>query len=126
MISPKVPKLAVIPPKVGSVSKLIYKIPASSSLPAAHEVFAICIKERALSCILAPPEDVTASIGILSSRAFSIILVTFSPTTLPIEPPINSKSITAIASLCPFIEATPVTTASSKPVFVWAFFNLSA
>ena len=62
-------------------------------------VFAICIRLSALSCILAPPEDVIASIGSLSSSAFSIILVTFSPTTLPIEPPIKSKSITAAAIL---------------------------
>ena len=117
MISPKVPKLAVIPPKVGSVSKLIYNIPASSSFPQAQEVFAICIRDKALSCILAPPDDVTASIGTFNSRAFSIIRVTFSPTTLPIEPPINSKSITAIAILCPQISPIPVITASFNPVF---------
>ena len=124
MISPIVPKLAVTPPNVGSVIKFIYKRPASSNLAQAHDVLAICIRLKALSCILAPPDDVTARTGSLNSIAFSIILVTFSPTTLPIEPPIKSKSITAVAILCPSIVPMPVTTASSSPVFSWALFNL--
>ena len=111
------PKLAVIPPNVGSVKRLIYKRPSSSSFETAQDVLAICIKLNALSCILAPPDEVIASTGKRSSIAFSIMRVTFSPTTLPIEPPIKSKSITAVANLFPLIVAIPVITASFKPVF---------
>ena len=117
IISPSIPKLAVTPPKVGSVKRFIYNSFSSSSFETAHDVLAICIKLKALSCILAPPDEVIARTGSLSSIAFSIILVTFSPTTLPIEPPIKSKSITATATLFPSISATPVITASLRPVF---------
>ncbi len=124
-MSPKVPKLAVTPPKVGSVIKLIYNKPASSNLAQAQEVLAICIKLNALSCILAPPDEVIARTGSFNSIAFSMIRVTFSPTTLPIEPPIKSKSMTAVATLCPSIVAIPVTTASSMLFFACAAANLS-
>ena len=77
IISPSIPKLAVTPPNVGSVNRLIYNKPSSSSRDTAQEVFAICIKLKALSCILAPPDDVIAKTGSRCSIAFSIILVSF-------------------------------------------------
>ena len=43
----------------------------------------------------APPELVTATIGIPASAAESQARENFSPTTLPIEPPMKAKSMTA-------------------------------
>ena len=46
----------------------------------------------------APPELVTASSGTDRSSAESHARENFSPTALPIEPPMNAKSITASSS----------------------------
>ena len=48
---------------------------------------------KLLSCIRAPPDAHTIIRGKSLSVAYSINRVIFSPTTDPILPPINSKSI---------------------------------
>ena len=72
------------------------------------------------SCIRAPPEALTTMSGTRAARACSAARVTFSPTTAPIEPPMNPKSMTQIATGMPPIVAVPHTAASRMPVAVWA------
>ncbi len=62
--------------------------------PKALDVFAICISESTPSIIRAPPEAETIIKGFFSSRARSATRAIFSPTTEPIEPPMNPKSMT--------------------------------
>ena len=57
------------------------------------------------SCIRAPPDAETTMSGIRSARASSAARVTFSPTTAPIEPPMNPKSMTQIATGWPSMRA---------------------
>jgi glutamate mutase epsilon subunit len=64
-------------------------------------------------------------IGIFSSIALSIARAIFSPTTEPIEPPINAKSITAMDTFKPLILPTAVLTASVKPLLVLEAFTRS-
>ena len=64
----------------------------------------------------APPDDATEISGIDSSSARSTARANFSPTTEPIEPPMNWNSIVASAQRCPSISALPTTIASSRPV----------
>ena len=54
--------------------------------------------------------------GIRSSSAASAARATFSPTTAPIEPPMNAKSMTTIATGVPSIRPVPHTAASRSPV----------
>ena len=68
----------------------------------------------------APPELVTAMSGISASAAASDARENFSPTTLPIEPPMNAKSMTASSHRRPSIAARPITIASASPVFISA------
>ncbi len=70
----------------------------------------------------APPEADTMISGIRSSSARRPTRTIFSPTTEPIEPPMNLKSITARAMGSPSRVPVPVRTASSRP----AFFRLAA
>ena len=53
----------------------------------------------------APPELVTLTSGISASAAESQARENFSPTTLPIEPPMNAKSMTASSQWRPSIAA---------------------
>ena len=63
----------------------------------------------------------TASMGgIRSARASSAARVTFSPTTAPIEPPMNPKSMTQIDTGRPSTRPIPRTAASRRPVASWA------
>ena len=55
LISPNIPKLAEIPPKVGSVNKEMNGNLASLNWDNLPLVFANCIKLKALSIIRAPP-----------------------------------------------------------------------
>ena len=77
------------PPVVGSVRMLTKGIPASCSSARAAETLAICMSERIPSCILAPPVAEMMTRGRSSEWARSMSLATFSPTTDPIEPPMN-------------------------------------
>ena len=117
MKSPSIAKLAVTPPVVGSVSRLMNSPPASSSRPSAALVLAICISDSVDSCMRAPPELLTISTGSFSSAPASIVRVIFSPTTLPIDPPMNLGSITAIMIGRPLMNPLPQITASRLPVF---------
>ena len=78
-------------------------------------VFAICINEISPSCILAPPEVVKETKGIFSSDAVSAARVTFSPTTLPMLPPMKSKSMTEIITSIPAICGTRVSALPARP-----------
>ncbi|MPM49920.1 hypothetical protein SDC9_96654 [bioreactor metagenome] len=124
MISPCIAKLAVTPPVVGSVRTVMYNSPALLWLETATLTFAICIKDMMPSCILAPPEAVKTMIGSFSTVARSNASVSFSPTTFPMLAMIKFESITHKATLCLLMNAAPVTTASSSPVFSLAIFNL--
>ena len=65
----------------------------------------------------APPEAVTETSGTSRAAPRSRRRATnFSPTTLPIEPPMNAKSITASWQGCRSIVALPITIASPSPV----------
>ena len=121
--SPKLAKLAVTPPVVGSVKTDIYSSPASLCFAKAADVFAICISEIIPSCILAPPDTQKIISGIRFSIDVSIVSVILSPTQLPILPIMKFPSIIAIATSFPFIFPGPHLTASS--IFVFCF-NISA
>ena len=58
-------------------------------------VFAICMSASTFSCMRAPPEAATETSGMPRSAATSLARVKISPTTLPIEPPMNAKSMRA-------------------------------
>ena len=64
----------------------------------------------------APPEAETDTTGRPSSAETSHARANFSPTTLPIEPPMNEKSITASRQGIDSIVAPPVISASPSPV----------
>ena len=59
----------------------------------------------------------TETSGTPRAIALSHARENFSPTALPIEPPMNAKSITASSSACSSIVAWPTTIASPSPVF---------
>ena len=114
--SPRLAKLASTPAVVGCVMTLMKPQRASRRSSIAHTVFGSCISERMPSCMRAPPEAVTVTRGTLRSTALSHARESFSPTTLPIEPPMNAKSITASSQACSSIAACPITIASPRPV----------
>ena len=64
----------------------------------------------------APPEAETETSGTPRSAAASQARANFSPTTLPIEPPMNAKSITASWQGSVSISPAPVIIASPRPV----------
>ena len=94
--------------------------PAARSRSSAATVFASCMSASVPSCIRAPPDADTTISGRRLARAYSAARVTFSPTTAPIEPPMNPKSITQIATGRPSIVPVPQTAASFIPVASWA------
>ena len=119
-MSPSDANDARTPPVVGSVSTLMNGMAASSRRATAATVFASCMSAIVPSCMRAPPDADTITSGLRSAYARSAVRVSFSPTTLPIEPPMNSKSITASATGIPAICASPVRTASLWPLFACA------
>ena len=64
----------------------------------------------------APPAAETDTSGTPASPALSQARTNFSPTTLPIEPPMKEKSMTASWHGCSSIAARPITIASPSPV----------
>ena len=92
--SPSIAKLAVTPPVVGSVINEMYGIFASSIRASPEDTFANCISEAIPSIIRAPPEAETIINGTFLSSARSTARAMVSPTTAPIDPPINPYSIT--------------------------------
>ncbi len=85
-------KLAATPPVVGFSSTEMYGSPASRSRPSAAEVFAICMSDSTPSCMRAPPDAEQMIAVRRRASARSNTRVIFSPTTEPIEPPMNSKT----------------------------------
>ncbi len=79
------------------------------------EVLAICMSEMMPSCMRAPPELQTATSGSRSVAAASAARQSFSPTTLPMLPPMKPKSMTASMHGTPSMAASPVTIASVRP-----------
>ncbi len=66
----------------------------------------------------APPEALITIAGICSASAVSKHRASFSPTTLPMLPPMNRKSKMPIATRWPSIVPMPQTTASRSPVLM--------
>ena len=75
------------------------------------------MRENIPSCILAPPDDAMLIRGAFFPRDASAALEIFSPTTEPMLPPMNEKSITVRMTGKPFIAASPETAASGRPLF---------
>jgi hypothetical protein len=70
------------------------------------------------SCIRAPPpEPLTKMSGSFISVARSAARASFSPTTLPMLPAMNAKSVMPSTTGRPRMNPLPVTAASSIPVF---------
>ncbi len=107
---------AKTPPVVGSDSTETYGTCAARRRSSAAIVLASCISASVPSCIRAPPEADTTISGTRSASAPSAARATFSPTTAPIEPPMNLKSMTTMATRCPSIWPNPQTAASRSPV----------
>ena len=51
----------------------------------------ICISERILSCILAPPAAANITKGVLNFIQLLTPAIILLPTDMPIDPPINKK-----------------------------------
>ncbi len=126
MKSPSMAKLAVTPPVVGSLRRLMNNPPASSKRARAALVFAICMSDSVDSCMRAPPLQLTMSSGCRSRVACSMVRVSFSPTTLPMLPIMKVGSIAAIISGRPLMNARPDTSASGLPLFIRSAVNRSA
>ena len=124
--SPNMAKLAVTPPVVGEV-RMVMRLSRAHTWWRynAPEILAICIKLNVPSCIRAPPEAVTSTNINPRTVAYSIRRVTFSPTTQPILPPMNSKVITPKATGIPSIRPVPVCIASWDLVRSWFSANRS-
>jgi len=114
--SARVAKLATTPPVHGSTRTVTNGDVASLIRSTAQVVLAICMRLRIPSCMRAPPEVQTATSGRSSPLAKSAARHSFSPTTLPMLPPMKLKSITASTHGVPSILAVPVTMASASPV----------
>ena len=96
-------KEANTPPVVGSLMTDTNGTCAARRRSRAAIVLASCISAIVPSCIRAPPEADTMTRGTRSARAPSAARATFSPTTAPMEPPMNPKSMTRIAMRWPSI-----------------------
>ena len=120
LTSPTAANDAKTPPVVGSERIEMNGTPAVRRRSIAASVLASCMSASVPSCIRAPPDALTTTSGIRSARACSAARVTFSPTTAPIEPPMNPKSMTQIATGRPPIAPVPQTAASRMPVAAWA------
>ena len=86
----------------------------------AATVFGSCMSERIPSCMRAPPEAVTQTSGTPFSAARSHARANFSPTALPIEPPMKAKSMTASSQGLRSMLAAPAMSASPSPVAISA------
>ncbi len=98
----------------------MYGTPAVRRRSTAASVFASCMRASVPSCMRAPPEAETTISGMRSARAASAARATFSPTTDPMEPPMNPKSRAQIATRVPWTAPVPQTAASFSPVALCA------
>ncbi len=92
--SPCIAYEADTPPVVGSVRMVTKGMPCRPSWASAALVLAICMRDSTPSCIRAPPEAQTSTSGSFFSSDRRARRAIFSPTTEPIEPPMNAKFIT--------------------------------
>ena len=95
-------------------------IPTAANSARTTEVLAICIRDRTPSCMRAPPEAEMMINGMRLSIERRASRAIFSPTTDPIEPPMNPKSITPRSMGMPCNRPNPVRIASSGPAFFTA------
>jgi len=110
--------LADTPPVVGLVTMEMKGMPRSLSCAITTLVLASCMRESTPSCIRAPPDaDTMTSDSFCASDRIAIRAI-FSPTTDPIEPPMNLKSITPSWIGTPSSVAEPVWMASFVPAFL--------
>ena len=116
MTSPSIAKLAATPPVVGCSTTETYGSARSRRRPRAADVLAICISESTPSCMRAPPDAENTTAGRSSSTARSNTRVTFSPTTEPIEPPMNSNAKKPTDTGTPSISPRPERNASVDPL----------
>ena len=123
--SPMKANEADTPPMVGSVSTLMNGNFFSDSLVSMAVVFAICISDSKPSCMRAPPVAVMQMNGTFCSSAICAPRTKRSPTTEPMEPPMNSNSKHATTT-GRLMMAPPMTTiASVSPVASMADFRRS-
>ncbi len=99
---------------------LMYGTSVARRRSTAAIVLASCMSDSVPSCIRAPPDAETTTRGMRSACAASAARATFSPTTAPIEPPMNPKSMTQMEIRRPSIRPVPQTAASRRPVATWA------
>jgi len=85
--------------------------------------FAICISESTPSCMRAPPEAEMMISGYFRSMARCPSRAIFSPTTEPIDPPMNAKSMTARHTGIPPSCPVKVRIASPSPAAPVAFLS---
>ena len=123
--SPRLAKLAVTPPVVGSVRMERKKPPFSPKRASAALVLAICIRERMPSCIRAPPLAEKMMSGSRYRPAYSMARVSFSPTAALMLPRKKRPSRTPTTHLRPSTLPTAVTAASFSPVFFRAASSLA-
>jgi len=116
--SPSQAKLAATPPVVGCSITEMNGLRTERNRWMAAEVLAICMSEKMPSCIRAPPLELKTSAGSRRSAARSKSRATFSPTTDPIEPPMNSKAKAPTDTGWPPTVPTPLTKASRIPVLL--------
>ena len=116
MTSPSAAKLAATPPVVGWTSTETKGRPASRSSSTDATVFPICMSASTPSCMRAPPDAEIDTSGMPSSIARSAARANFSPTTDPMLPPRNAKSMTMMAVGVSPIAHEPTIAASRSPV----------
>ena len=90
----------------------MYGLRTCRNRASAADDLAICISEKIASCMRAPPLALKIILGIFRSVARSNTRVTFSPTTLPIEPPMKPKWKAPIETSRPAMRPIPETNAS--------------
>jgi hypothetical protein len=85
----------------------MYGTRASRIRDRAAEVLAICISDSTPSCMRAPPDAENSTAGRRWASARSNCRVIFSPTTEPIEPPMNSNTKNPASTGMPPIVPVP-------------------
>jgi len=115
-MSPSDANDAHTPPVVGWASTTMVASSASRISSKATTVFAICMRAMTPSCMRAPPEAVTTTNGTPRSTHRSAARASFSPTTAPMLPPRNGKSMAATTHGRPRMMTSPTTRASVLPL----------
>ena len=82
----------------------------------ARVVRAICISDRAPSCIRAPPAAVKTTRGQFRSTAARAAAMKASPAAMPSEPPMKVKSWTMTTAGVPSSSPKPMAMVSRRPL----------